>query len=226
MDPSIRPEDLLRHGDILRSLARGILGDDHRAEDVVQSAYVRALERPPRDREALGAWLGRVVRNLAVSGLRRDRRRLARERVAAAEETDPRPGQANAELAVQRQVLDAVLGLQDPFKTVIHLRYYRGLSAKQIADRLDVPLKTIESRLTRAHAQLRERLDVQKSARRLANFLTASVELMKLLARACGHERLADFSTDDLTTWKRDMAYLTGVRYGGVVPVESPGEGR
>ena len=40
----------------------------------------------------------------------------------------------------------------------------------------------------------------------------------KLLARACGHPRLADFSIADLTTWKREIADLTGVRYAGVTP--------
>ena len=63
---------------------------------------------------------------------------------------------------------------------------------------------------------LRARLLVEESARRLHNYLTSSVELMKVLARACGHDRLSDFNVDDLTTWKRDMADLTGVAYGGV----------
>jgi glutamate synthase domain-containing protein 2/nitrite reductase/ring-hydroxylating ferredoxin subunit len=63
---------------------------------------------------------------------------------------------------------------------------------------------------------LRARLVVDKSAERLFNFLTASVALMKTLARACGHERLQAFSPDDLSTWHREMASLTGVRYAGV----------
>ena len=66
---------------------------------------------------------------------------------------------------------------------------------------------------------LRARLDVQKSAAQLARFFEASVELMKILARACGHDRLDRFCVDDLTTWKRDVAYLTGVRYAGVTPL-------
>ncbi len=66
---------------------------------------------------------------------------------------------------------------------------------------------------------LRARLLVDRSARRLANYFDATVELMKVLARACGHAHLRGFSTTDLTTWKRDIACLTGVRYAGVVPV-------
>lgn len=39
---------------------------------------------------------------------------------------------------------------------------------------------------------------------------------MKVLARACGHDHLAQFGMRDLTTWNRDLAHLTGVRYAGV----------
>ena len=63
---------------------------------------------------------------------------------------------------------------------------------------------------------LRKRLIIDESAKRLANFFHASVELMKVLARACGHTELNHFHTNDLTTFKRDMASLTGIRYGGV----------
>jgi glutamate synthase domain-containing protein 2 len=63
---------------------------------------------------------------------------------------------------------------------------------------------------------LRARFVVEESARRLYNFFTASVELMSVLARACGHPRLSDFSSADLTTWKREIADLTGVSYAGV----------
>jgi glutamate synthase domain-containing protein 2 len=66
---------------------------------------------------------------------------------------------------------------------------------------------------------LRSRLIVDESAKRLAQFFESSVDLMKLLARACGHSHLNQFNIDDLTTFKRDMAYLTGIAYGGVTPL-------
>jgi glutamate synthase domain-containing protein 2 len=67
--------------------------------------------------------------------------------------------------------------------------------------------------------ELRARLPAEDAAQRLARFFEASVELMKLLARACGHTHLDQFRIEDLTTWKRDVAYLTGVTYGGAVPI-------
>ncbi len=60
------------------------------------------------------------------------------------------------------------------------------------------------------------RLVVERSAQQLKNFFDASVDLMKVLARACGHRRLAEFSAQDLVTWKREMADLSGVAYAGV----------
>ena len=60
------------------------------------------------------------------------------------------------------------------------------------------------------------RIVVEKSARQLKNFFDASVQLMQVMARACGHNHLSGFSIDDLTTWKKDMAALSGIAYGGV----------
>ncbi len=65
---------------------------------------------------------------------------------------------------------------------------------------------------------LRDRLPVDEAAERLERFLTASVDLMSVLARAAGHERLSDFSIDDLTTFRTDMTRLTGIAYGGLTP--------
>ncbi len=60
------------------------------------------------------------------------------------------------------------------------------------------------------------RLVVESSARQLQNFFQASVELMQVMARACGHDHLSKFEIADLTTWKKQMAALSGVAFGGV----------
>ena len=66
--------------------------------------------------------------------------------------------------------------------------------------------------------ELRKRLKVDNAAQGLANFFTASTDLMKILARACGHHSLSDFSANDLTTWKLEMHKLSGVHFGGDSP--------
>jgi glutamate synthase domain-containing protein 2 len=63
---------------------------------------------------------------------------------------------------------------------------------------------------------LRAKLNVENSAQQLARFLKASVELMTVMARACGHTHLNQFNADDITTWKQEMANLTGVPFAGV----------
>ncbi|QYJ96877.1 CDGSH iron-sulfur domain-containing protein [Shewanella alkalitolerans] len=69
------------------------------------------------------------------------------------------------------------------------------------------------------NADLRQRLNIDKSAQQLANFLGASTELMQVMARACGHHRLQDFTLDDLATWHSEMARLSGIFYAGVTPI-------
>ena len=64
-------------------------------------------------------------------------------------------------------------------------------------------------------ADLRQRLNVEKSAAQLRNFFDASAELMQVMARACGHESLSLFNSDDLATWHREMALLSGVKFSG-----------
>lgn len=62
---------------------------------------------------------------------------------------------------------------------------------------------------------LRQKLDIEKSSIQLHNFFSASVELMQVMARACGHDGLKKFNKDDLATWHREMAFLSGVAYAG-----------
>jgi glutamate synthase domain-containing protein 2 len=72
--------------------------------------------------------------------------------------------------------------------------------------------------ITTQKEHLRARLIVGEAATRLTRFLEASVELMTVLARACGHDHLSQFRLDDLTTFNRDLHHLAGVPYGGLNP--------
>lgn len=65
---------------------------------------------------------------------------------------------------------------------------------------------------------LRARLIIDESAEQLANFFKAANDLLKVVARACGHADLAGFNRDDLSTFDVDIHKLTGIRYAGVNP--------
>jgi len=64
--------------------------------------------------------------------------------------------------------------------------------------------------------ELRQRLDIDRSARQLANFFDASAELMQVLARACGHKHLKEFNHKDIATWSKPMAELAEISFSGL----------
>ncbi len=69
---------------------------------------------------------------------------------------------------------------------------------------------------------LRQRLNIEKSSKQLHNFFEASTELMQVMARACGHYHLNQINKNDLATWHREMALLSGIRYSGMLPANTP----
>jgi len=65
-------------------------------------------------------------------------------------------------------------------------------------------------------SELRKKLNVDESAEKLARFFNASTQLMQVMARACGHDSLSKFESNDITTWKKEIAELTGIQYAGI----------
>ncbi|TNG00082.1 MAG: glutamate synthase [Gammaproteobacteria bacterium] len=63
---------------------------------------------------------------------------------------------------------------------------------------------------------LRKKINIDNSARKLQNFFMASTELMKVMARACGHDALSKFNNEDLATWHRELAHMSGVKFSGL----------
>lgn len=70
-------------------------------------------------------------------------------------------------------------------------------------------------------ADLRQRLNIDKSSMQLNNFFNASVELMQVMARACGHDDLRGFNKNDLAAWHREMVLLSGVSFSGYENINS-----
>lgn len=65
---------------------------------------------------------------------------------------------------------------------------------------------------------LRQRLIIDQSAKQLHNFFKASGELMKVIARSCGHNQLNNFNFNDLSTLNYEIHRLTGIQYAGITP--------
>jgi RNA polymerase sigma factor (sigma-70 family) len=163
MDPSTRPIDLegmLENAGWMRALARTLVRDPGDAEDILQETWLEAVRRPPRDPAATGGWLASVLRNFARRRFRHEGRRRAREERAArpeAVEADPRALLEKLEL--HRTVAGEVARLEEPYRSTIILRFFEDLGVAEIARRQGIPLDTVKTRLRRALAELRGRLD-------------------------------------------------------------------
>jgi RNA polymerase sigma factor (sigma-70 family) len=165
-DNSIPIEDLLRHSQWLRPLAFRLLRDGDEADDAVQETYLAALRRPPAPSRDLASWLGGVLRNLCFQEVRRERRREARERRAARPEAAAATPDSLLERAeLFRQVVEAVLALDEPYRSSVLLRFFDELPPREISRRQGVPIDTVNSRLRRALDKLRLRLDGARGGR-------------------------------------------------------------
>jgi RNA polymerase sigma-70 factor (ECF subfamily) len=160
--PSLPVEPLLEHASALRRVARALVRDAHRADDLVQTTWLRALRARPEDRGAHALpWLIRVLRNEARADARASQRAAARERRAARREDAPATVDVALRLAVQRAVLDAVAALPPAHREVVYLRWFENQPPRRIAQRLCISRRAVESRLRRALELLRARLDAQ-----------------------------------------------------------------
>jgi len=164
--PAIDIEELLAHGDFVRAVVLRILRRGSDADDVVQETFTTAIEKPPRDRSALRAWLARVARNASLKHLRDGERRNRREERAARTEATPSAADLASRLELHRSVVDAILRLAPAYRTVVLYRFYEGLSPAEIGELLDVPAATIRTRLRRALAAVRERLQSRHGGNR------------------------------------------------------------
>lgn len=156
-----------RYGDRLLLHGVYILKDAQEARDVVQEVFIKAM-REPRFFDAdfkMQAWLYRVTRNLCFN-LVRDRRRrdvlLAINDRPASTSADPL--ERVFETEQQDEILAAIDSLTPDHRDILILRYYEDLSYAEIADRLDIKLGTVMSRLSRARDRLLEVLDAPLQA--------------------------------------------------------------
>ncbi|MEZ6187891.1 MAG: sigma-70 family RNA polymerase sigma factor [Planctomycetota bacterium] len=145
-----------------------LLGDPGAAEDAAQETFVAALRGVDRleDPRALRTWLFRIAENQAKKHQRSASRREAREQgpELQARARARRSGPVGQEL--EREELGAVVrdelqALSPKLRLALSLRYLEGLSLEQVADVLEVPRKTVSSRIRRGLDDLRGRLEPQ-----------------------------------------------------------------
>ncbi len=151
MTPTGRPADwealVLENENKLYRAALAILGQRQEAEDAVQDAFLTYLEKAPANLENPGGWLMRVLVNGAKSRLRRKWRQVL-----------PLPEDLSVQGPEERRELEELWQLPPRDRAVIHLFYYQGYSAQEIAHMTGERPGTVRSRLSRARQRLRELL--------------------------------------------------------------------
>ena len=139
----------------LEAVARLILRDQELARDAVQDAYLRAWRDLPglRDPERFDAWLHRLTVNACLDALRRRKRRPIE--VDLSPIMPPAIGDQTGNIADRDQLERGFRRLRAEHRAALVLHYYVGMSASAMAESLDIPVGTAQSRLHRALAELR-----------------------------------------------------------------------
>ena len=150
-------------------LAFRILQDEDEAEDVVGDVFVqvwRHIDQHDGGRGPLVPWILSIARNRSLDALRRRRRWWRKS--AHLEQAQEMEGGGSAPAAsheaavpgwpVHREVHAALAALSEEQRRVVMLSYFEGLSHREIAQRLHLPLGTVKTRLRMAHQTLTEGL--------------------------------------------------------------------
>ena len=150
-------------------LAFRILQDEDEAEDVVGDVFVqvwRHIDQHDAGRGPLVPWILSIARNRSLDALRRRRRWWRKS--AHLEQAQVMEGGGSAPAAsheaavpgwpVHREVHAALAALSEEQRRVVVLSYFEGLSHREIAQRLHLPLGTVKTRLRMAHQTLTEGL--------------------------------------------------------------------
>lgn len=148
-----------RHQATAWRTAYRMVTDRHAAEDLAQEAFVRVLEARHRYRPTapFRAYLTRIVVRLCLDYLRKGRPVPAGDAVRPADPAGSPPERAE-EAERARAVERAIAELPPKQRAAVVLRYYEGLSGRQIADAMGTTVKAVERLLARARTDLMDRL--------------------------------------------------------------------
>ena len=152
-----------RHAGATFGLAKRLLNDHARAEEIVQEVFVRLWNEPNRydpERGTLRSFLLAHTHGRSVDMIRSDVSRRTREEREAREQADGGYDVAREvwDMALAGHVREAMESLQEGERVAIELAYFGGLTYKEVAERLDEPEGTVKSRIRSGLKRLRGEL--------------------------------------------------------------------
>jgi RNA polymerase sigma-70 factor (ECF subfamily) len=154
---------VLPHLDAAYNLARWLVRNTHDAEDIVQEAYLRAFKHFGGYQGGdARSWVLKIVRNTSYSFLKKNRpaewAEEFDEMVHTTDKDEPDAERVLLQSVESRLLREALEELPVNFREVLVLRELEGMSYKEIAMMMEVPIGTVMSGLARGRVQLRERL--------------------------------------------------------------------
>ncbi|HEY0832570.1 MAG TPA: RNA polymerase sigma factor [Azospirillum sp.] len=154
--PEIDDRAIAAHVPRLRRYAAALVGNMAEADDLVQDCMEKALSNRHslRDPSRLGGWLLSILHNLHVSGLRWRRRRGPEVDVTSFAD-DVALSAPPADRGAVRDFVRAFEQLSEEHRRILLLTGLEGLSYREVAEVLEVPIGTVMSRLARARERLR-----------------------------------------------------------------------
>jgi RNA polymerase sigma-70 factor, ECF subfamily len=148
-------DSALRHLDRLLAAARALCGNHPDAEDLVQEVFMALLRRPRRLKGGSEmAYLMTMLRNAHIDRHRAAARRQTFALHEADEPEDARAAVRPDQAAEHREVLEAVHGLESPFRETVVAVDVLGLAYREAAESLGVPVGTVMSRLARGRERV------------------------------------------------------------------------
>lgn len=149
--------ELAHHEPWMLRLAQNIVHDQESARELVQDAFLRVLQSPPRGNASLRQWLWAVLQNRAIDQLRQEQKRPKKLALLGTETFEDSPGieffEAKQELYAQIQALP------ERQKKVILLRYIEGMGRKEVSRHLGISPQQVTIDQNEAILTLRNRLE-------------------------------------------------------------------
>lgn len=166
-----RLSELLTRTAWVRAVARAIVKDVHRADDLAQDAWVRALEGGPRRAESWKGWFATVMRNRANEERRTAARRVLRDGAHKPANAQLTPLEVQQRMELHQALGAAVCRLTEPYRSTVIRHYFEGWSLRKIAAAEGCGVRAVETRLRRARAMLRDELEKRAPAEHWAGGL-------------------------------------------------------
>ncbi|MBT8135549.1 MAG: sigma-70 family RNA polymerase sigma factor [Gammaproteobacteria bacterium] len=136
-----------------------MLGNVDDAADVTQTTFIKAFEHIDsfKPRYRFFSWIYRIAVNESINQIKR---RKPHESLTDAQASpSPKPDELAATSQVSEEVQMALLALQESHRSVLVLKYFTGCSYREIGEILEIPEKTVKSRLFSARQQLKDQLE-------------------------------------------------------------------